>query len=244
MFRRKWSGASEIRSVHRFEAPDFRGQLMSSRQFGLEVATVTDEKLAKDDKFVRNVFVAELKRAAAAASVTGAFFAAFAEYDATRLRIAGHRKRVITGLLDLAQDPARPKGVIRRPELLSRGLDALMAASLEPSDQGITVITGRNARGRGTVFVQDCIAAKDAKVPLYRSRIPPGAELWLLLVSGASFASGVSVPPADPPFETAFDRVFFLDCTDRWRFNSVLEGPAKDQVVELPVRRPQEAGEE
>ena len=243
VFRRKWSGASDLLSAHSFEAPDFRGWLASGRQYGLEIVSLTERTLAWDEDYVLKVFVPELKAAATAASINGTFFAAFTEYDAARLRSDAHRAQVVAWFMNLARDPNRPPPVMRRPEVLRRGCDALEAASFEPRDEGVTVMTGRNARGRASGFVQECIAAKNAKAAQYRRRIPSGADLWLLLVSGASFASGVAVPPPEPPFETTFDRVFFLDCTDRWRFNSVLEGPAKDRVVELPIRRLQPEGD-
>lgn len=65
--------------------------------------------------------------------------------------------------------------------------------------------------------VEARIAAKDRLVGTYRSNLPDGAELWLLLYSGVTVARSMPIPPGIEtwriPFQ--FDRVFWftsLEC--------------------------------
>jgi len=111
------------------------------------------------------------------------------------------------------------------------GIPGLEALTIYPNDEGTDVIVGRSVSGRGWTFVQECIDGKNKKVKGYRRRLPSGSELWLLLVSGSSFASGVEVPSPNIPFDTYFDRVFFLDHFPH------PAGKQQDRVVELPVKR-------
>src|SRR5579885_1029642 len=60
--------------------------------------------------------------------------------------------------------------------------------------------------------VEARIAAKDKLVPTYRSNLPDGAELWLLLYTGVTVARGVPIPNGAAAWRIPFrfDRVFWF----------------------------------
>jgi hypothetical protein len=226
-FLAAWSDRTEIQSIDASESPDFVGVLKSGKPFGLEVATLTDDKLA-ESTFLIDAFKTELIQAARAASINALFSLDFEEYEAPALRATERRRRLIGDLIELAREA---EGRTLRREVA--GIDSV---TIHPAEDGPHAIIGRSARGRGWNFIQGCIKAKNAKADGYRSTLPPGAELWLLLVAGSSFANGVEVPPKHLPFDASFDRIFFLD---HWPVRS---GKDSDRVVELKIAVPIQLG--
>jgi len=225
-FRATWKGGCDITSVHTFERPDFRGWLASGRQYGLEVTTVTDKVLAESTSRLQ-AFRDELENAAREAAVSAVFSLDFEEYHAARLVDREHRRQLVAGLLTLARAAnARPT---QRHRTVT--LDGLDGVRIYPEEKGVAVVIGRGAWGRGWNEIQACIGAKNAKIEEYRKRIPDDALLWLLLVAGNTFASGVAAPSPNLPFESSFDRIFFLDTS---RYSA---GQRVSKVVELLIKR-------
>jgi hypothetical protein len=65
--------------------------------------------------------------------------------------------------------------------------------------------------------VESRIAAKDSLVDTYRSNLPDGAELWLLLYTGVTVARSMPIPHGIEAWHIPFrfDRVFWftsLEC--------------------------------
>ena len=60
--------------------------------------------------------------------------------------------------------------------------------------------------------VEVCISAKDKLVQTYRSRLPDGAQLWLLLYSGVTVARSMPIPHGIESWRIpfTFDRVFWF----------------------------------
>lgn len=65
--------------------------------------------------------------------------------------------------------------------------------------------------------VEARICAKNKLVPTYRSNLPPGAQVWLLLYTGVTVARSMMIPHGAEewamPFQ--FDRVFWFTSLDR-----------------------------
>jgi hypothetical protein len=60
--------------------------------------------------------------------------------------------------------------------------------------------------------VQERIAAKDKLVPIYRSNLPEGAQVWLLLYTGVKVARSMPIPHGAEEWRVPFrfDRVFWF----------------------------------
>ena len=224
-----WSGREAIARIDSEdrESPDFVGALANGRLFGLEVVRFTDRDVARSEDLIER-FKDELRLAGRASSTFATFVVNIEAYGAALLRDRGNRKTLIERLLRFARlVPRRPREIYGR-KLQGRGISGIGRLAVYPTTRTIDVSTARTASG-GPALVYDRIAEKDAKVPSYRSRLAAGAELWLLLVGGADFASS-GTAPMHQPIATQFDRVFFLDL---W---PVRAGRALGNVRELPIK--------
>ena len=212
-FRRCWAGGASIRSLHRYESPDFYG-LFSAGRVGIELVRLIDEQAAEGGPLVKRYLAQELEEAANTARIAVIFDVDFDKDGALNLTSRKARGSLISSLVALARDPGTHDRFLGREELKERKVAGVHGVRLMPSrpEWGSGVMIGRMGAGdRDRSLVPRCIAKKEANVPVYRARIAPGAELWLLIVAGLSFDSFVDVYPEDGPFATRFDRVFVLD---------------------------------
>jgi hypothetical protein len=206
------------------EAPDFVGEMADGRRFGLEVVTLTADDVKRSESILDR-FKDELRLAGRATSTFANFVINIEEHGIARLWDRGHRNTLIERLLRFARlIPRRPKEIYGR-KLEGRGISGIGRLAVYPTASTVEVTTSRSVWGR-PALVYDRIEDKDRKVLSYRSRLPVGAELWLLLVGGTELASSVSAPMHEP-IATQFDRVFFLDL---W---PVRAGKEVGRVVEI-----------
>jgi hypothetical protein len=226
-FRAAWEGRDEIASIDAGDAPDFAGTLADGRPFGLEVVTLTDQGLAHGGSVLNDKLMPELEAAATAAGVNAIFALHLGEWQERPLGDRDRRRKVIADLVEFARGAG---GQERQSDDVDK-VDGVDTVTIYPSDDGVHVWPFRRAWGRGVNEIQACITAKDAKAGTYRQRLAVGAPLWLLLVSGTTYANGVSAPPRHLTYDTKFDRVFFLD---HWPVRS---GKSANTVVELRIRR-------
>jgi hypothetical protein len=65
--------------------------------------------------------------------------------------------------------------------------------------------------------VEARIRAKNKLVPSYRSNLPDGAPVWLLLYMGVTVARSMPIPHGAEEWviPSQFDRVFWFACLDR-----------------------------
>ena len=87
--------------------------------------------------------------------------------------------------------------------------------------EGSFVSIGHRASGRRSSFVQGCIDAKNSKASSYRTQLDV-SELWLLLLAGVGFRSGVwSAEIEGQVFPSAFDRIYCFDAFEKRAFEVV-----------------------
>jgi hypothetical protein len=239
-FRSSWEGRDAIANIERAAppAPDFVGTLTDETSFGLEVVTVTDEGLARAESVLNEKLRPELEAAAQAASLSVVFALGFQEWQESRVADRGMRRKLIADLVEFARGAGGQMRETDDDEEAEEGdarqlviIEGVNKVVVEPSDDGVHVGFIRSAWGRGVNEIQVSIAAKDRKAGQYRANLAPGAQLWLLMVAGTTYANGVLAPPRSLKFDAKFDRVFFLD---HWPVRS---GGSTDKVVELPIRR-------
>jgi len=229
LFRRVWSGASEIASAEISDRPDVRGKLVDGRPFGMEIVTLTEDVRAQTDDVLGGKFTRELEAACATEGINVSFVLGFYDGQAAGLVDRANRARVVALLLQLAKEAAGPLD-LNEGALEARGIDDFNELAIKPIPEGCEVYFGRSGFLPGSEFVRERIARKDKRAPVYRSAIgaDADAELWLLLVVGMELAASVMRPIPHETFETRFDRVFFMEC---WQ--------NMEKVVELTIRRSQ-----
>jgi hypothetical protein len=258
-FRSAWEGRDEITSVDpgNWDSPDVRGMLTDDRPFGMEVVTVTDQGLAHAASLLKDKLKPELEAAVTAASLNGTLALCFGEWQERPLADRARRRKFVADVVEFArgaggkiretydEDGAQRRKLIADlmggkddaddPSGVPDGavvVDGVEKVIFEPAaDGGVDVLMTRNGWGRGVNEIQACITRKDEKAGEYRRNLAAGAQLWLLLVAGTTYADGVLAPPRQMKFDSKFDRVFFLD---HWPVRS---GRSTDKVVELPLRR-------
>ena len=232
-FLAAWSDGTVIASIddEEREAPDFAGVLTNGCRLGIELVRLVDPSLAKSHSDIHDRFVPELQEACRVRAKAATIHLSFAEWDASRLREREHRRKLAAAIADFVREARDHRQAIYRTSLEARGIDGIDVLSFY-AEQGndVGVLVGRNTWGRGPNEIQAAIASKDALTSDYHRNLGQDAALWLLVAAGICFASSVPPPMKQLTFDTAFDRVFFLDC---WPIRA---GRSVAGVVELPIR--------
>jgi len=193
----------------------------------MEIVTLTENARAQSDEALRGSFTRELAVACSAAGVHGSFSLSLGDGQAGGLVDKARRARAVALLAQLAKDAGGRPVELGERALERRGMgDLLDGVTFTPDPEGFAVYFGRHSwRVRGSEFVRDRIAQKDERAADYRAAIGD-ADLWLLLVAGATLAGSVIRPQPTETFVTRFDRVFFMEC---W--------VDMENVLELQVQR-------
>jgi len=80
--------------------------------------------------------------------------------------------------------------------------------------------------------VEARIRAKDQLVATYRSNLPHGGEVWLLLYSGVTIARSMSIPHGIEEWRIpfTFDRVFWFTALDK-QFAEIRRGDSANAIA-------------
>jgi len=226
LFRRVWVGAGEIASAVISDRPDVRGTLVGGRGFGMEIATLTEDRRAQSDDVLHGSLTRELGAACAAEGINASFSLSLGDWQAGWLIERVHRTQVVALLVQLAKEAGSRPLDLDEDALEARGIDDVNGLTIKPIPKGFEAYFGRSGWLPGSEFVRERIARKDKRAAEYRAAIGDGAALWLLLVVGGTLAGSVLRPSRREMFETRFDRVFFLE---RW--------VDMEKVTELAVQR-------
>jgi len=132
------------------------------------------------------------------------------------------RRHLVDALMQLlrAEIPADESSWVRHDSgtISPLGIHEIEAVSVRRGRNGPSVSHGSVGMGAREGFVQGCIDEKNDKSATYRAAMP-GAEQWLLLVTGYRPASGVwHVIVQEHVYRSAFDRTFCVDYHDKLAF--------------------------
>lgn len=223
----RWRALDVKRIVQR-ERPDFEVQLADGSTVGIEVTELADDALARGAAILK-LLQKELVQELEVKGVTKGVHLGIPEGFALLLGSRDVRARNVKALVDLAVENQAAEGMltIEYDALVARGVQFILEATF--SDSG-AVTTGHSATGRRAPSVQEGIDAKNEKAPEYRVALPHARELWLLLLSGVDFRSGVwSAVVEGHEYVSAFDRTFCIDAYE-------------NKFIELRTRRSEIAG--
>ena len=201
----------DVTTIAHEDAPDLRITTSTGRVIGVEVTEVADNGVAHADAATQRFDQALtdcLKANSTNASILVGNGEGFAELLAKRSECARH----VEALARLAAThirERRPMRTYQHRELLQAGAPYILRATIfaaeEPAAGSVL-----HAGGRHASFVQTCIDKKNALAPRYRTETPEG--LWLLLLAGIAFRSGVSAGVIrDHEYVSAFDRILCVD---------------------------------
>jgi hypothetical protein len=199
------------------ESPDFRLELSSGARVGLEVTELADPRIAEGaaaNQRLEAALTDRLRRedlhVAIHLGVPEGFAPLLAPGDVLRQHVDA-----LVSLVRVHLQERRGDKKYTLDELRPFGVSYLADVTVR---EGSFVTIGHRASGRRSPFVQGCIDAKSSKAATYRARLDV-SELWLLLLAGVGFRSGVwSAEIEGQVFASAFDRIFCLDAFEKRAF--------------------------
>ena len=197
------------------ESPDFLVRGADGSTFGVEVVELADGGLAAGMAGYRRL-KAELEARMKAEDLNvlvslrtrGGFLPRLNEGPVTRSHVDGLYQLVAA---HVAADEG--ERAYERDELRPRGIDWIVRVGIYPSGEPAVMANAQTVGFGLPSHVQKHVDAKNAKVETYRENVD--GPVWLLLLGGVRFASGVwSELIRDRRLESDFDRVFYVDAYD------------------------------
>ena len=204
----KWLGIVDAEVSDR-ESPDFEVFAAEKGRFAIEVVELADPSIAAGQAALK-ALEKDLADALRSRGLTRGVHLSVGE-GGILFAPREVRARHVKAITELVNERSSRRGAIDigNRALASAGAEFVLKVMV--NDSGFVTI-GSSATGRRQPFVQGCIDAKNAKVSEYRASLGAGQPLWLLLLTGIAFRSGIwSVVVEDHEYISDFDRTFCID---------------------------------
>ena len=202
--------AVDVERIDQRERPDFDVKLADGSHVGIEITELADDVVARGAAALK-ALQRELVRELNARGIEKGVHLAASDGFAALLTSRDVRAKNVAALADLVAEHAQAPGMltIGYDALVARGIQFVLEATV---NDGGAVTTGQRSAGRRAPSVQQQIDAKNAKAGEYRLAVPHARELWLLLLTGVDFRSGVwSAVIEDHTYVSTFDRILCID---------------------------------
>lgn len=206
------------------ESPDFL-LTVDGQVIGVEVVELVDNGMAAGMASYRTM-AADLKTKLVAGSLNVTIRLRTREGFIPKLVGAKVRKANLNGLLSLAQAHVASGAdtvTYDTQQLRSHGVEWLIKATFSTGRPDVHEFASSVGFGL-SAQVQHHVDAKEKKLPEYRKKC--SGEVWLLMIAGTRFASGIwSETVRGAVFQSGFDRIFYVDGYDNAVFEVGVEIP-------------------